>query len=317
MKSRPYILFCLPCVFACFGDKVKLEIEFEDPILQSTDTSNSTEETGSDSPPTDTASEITDLDGDGYPSNLDCDDTSSSVYPGAPELCNNIDDNCNALVDENAGDFWYSDDDEDGYGSTIIGLSCDPIAGGVIDGNDCDDNNPNIYPGNPAQIDGLDSDCDGVLDWAVTIYVAVDDDGLLCIDGNELGGTGGWTSGQKYEIWLPTGTHTIGINGWDVGTVITAAIGHLEISDGSTWVTDGTWRYDPNPETVGKQGWCSTTFDDSGWDLALDIGPIGDASNPWGNAPSIFPSNSQAHWIWDHFPVNLNTQYLRKEFSLP
>ena len=40
-------------------------------------------------------------------------------------------------------------------------------------------------------------------------------------------------------------------------------------------------------------------FDDSAWDYALDIGPIGDTSNPWGNAPSIFPSGSPAHWIWD------------------
>ena len=84
-------------------------------------------------------------------------------------------------------------------------------------------------------------------------------------------------------------------------------------------MSDATWRYDPNPTASDKTrlGWCEPFFDDQGWDLVLDIGPIGDPSNPWGNAPSSFPAGSSAHWIWDHFPVDLNTQYLRKEFVLP
>ena len=46
-------------------------------------------------------SDTTDMDGDGVAWCNDCDDSNASVYPGAPEVCgNNIDDNCNGIVDE-------------------------------------------------------------------------------------------------------------------------------------------------------------------------------------------------------------------------
>ena len=101
--------------------------------------------------------------------------------------------------------------------------------------------------------------------------------------------------------------------------MITAAIAHVETPEGIVVVSDATWRYDPNPaEDEGSRlGWCSPGFDDGDWDQVLDVGPIGDSANPWSDAPSAFPDGSPAHWIWDHFPVNLNTQYLRKEFTLP
>ena len=309
MKS----MLSLVLLTGCFnGDKVKVEIDVDDVNLPPSDTSTIDSGLIDSGTPDD---EVIDLDGDGFAADVDCDDTSSTTYPGAPELCNLIDDNCNDEIDEGAGDIWYSDLDGDGYGTTVVAQSCDPVSGAVNLGEDCDDANANIFPGNSAQVDGIDSNCNGVKDWKLNIYVAVDDAGTICINGTEVGDTGGWTTGRFYEVWMPSGTHTFGINGWDTGMVITAAIAHLEISDGSQWVTDDSWRYDPAPDSVGKQGWCNTTFDSSGWDLVKDIGPIG--TSPWGNAPSVFPQGSPAHWIWDHFPVNLNTQYLRKEFTLP
>jgi hypothetical protein len=43
-----------------------------------------------------------DVDGDGVVAAQDCDDRNVRVYPGAVELCDGIDNNCNGQVDENA-----------------------------------------------------------------------------------------------------------------------------------------------------------------------------------------------------------------------
>jgi len=43
---------------------------------------------------------LVDADGDGHPSTTDCDDTNENVYPGAVEVCNGIDDNCDDITDE-------------------------------------------------------------------------------------------------------------------------------------------------------------------------------------------------------------------------
>jgi len=42
-----------------------------------------------------------DADGDGVVAALDCDDNNAKVYPGAIELCDGIDNNCNGSVDDN------------------------------------------------------------------------------------------------------------------------------------------------------------------------------------------------------------------------
>ena len=267
----------------------------------------------------DTAS--VDSDGDGWNLSEDCDDLNAAVHPGAVELCNDLDDDCDGLIDDGASEAWFEDQDADGYGSdSSLVESCDPAPGFIAVSGDCDDSNPAIYPGSPGQADGIDSDCDGVRDWLVTIYTGVDDVGELCIDtwDSLIGETGGWSTGVVNEVWLDSGLHTVGIKGWDTGRVITAAIAHVEISTGQQWVSDDTWRYDPNPTASeeNRLGWCAPHFDDSAWDLVRDWGAIG--TSPWnGHAPSVFPTNSPAHWIWDHFAVDLNTQYLRKEFVLP
>jgi hypothetical protein len=102
-----------------------------------------------------------DFDGDGYgteqtylyspvqpPGHIgipgDCDDNDSGIFPGAEELCDGLDNDCNGIPDFPGGE---DDADEDGF------RLCE---------GDCDDVNASIYPG-ATEIcgDGIDQDCDG------------------------------------------------------------------------------------------------------------------------------------------------------------
>jgi hypothetical protein len=108
----------------------------------------------------------------GYVTNsLDCNDTLASVYPGATELCNYIDDDCDGLSDENLTYILsYQDADSDDYGNPLVdSLSCDLPAGYILDNTDCDDTNPLIYPGAEELLNGLDDDCDQVADEGLSV----------------------------------------------------------------------------------------------------------------------------------------------------
>ena len=100
----------------------------------------------------------------------DCDDTDASAKPGAPELCNLKDDNCNGAVDEGASGCtgFYADQDGDGWGDTSK-TTCSCGATGIYTTTkkgDCNDANPQIFPTAPESCNGVDDDCDGEIDEA-------------------------------------------------------------------------------------------------------------------------------------------------------
>ncbi|HRG27661.1 MAG TPA: MopE-related protein [Chitinophagales bacterium] len=108
----------------------------------------------------------------GYVSNnLDCNDTLATIYPGATELCNYLDDDCDGLVDDNVAFIQsYADIDSDNFGNILIdSISCELPEGYVLDNTDCDDTNPDIYPGATELLNGLDDDCDQVADEGLSI----------------------------------------------------------------------------------------------------------------------------------------------------
>ena len=63
---------------------------------------------------------LTDNDADGYPSDEDCDDNDSTIHPGAEELCDGFDNNCDNQADEGVMDTFYADSDSDGFGNPGI-----------------------------------------------------------------------------------------------------------------------------------------------------------------------------------------------------
>jgi hypothetical protein len=143
--------------------------------------------------------EDSDRDGDGYPASVDCNDQNPAVHPGALEVCNGVDDNCNGAIDENLGTLECGtgicyrvvsacvngqmnvctpgspstetcnglDDDCDGPVDETLGtLSCGTGACAQTV-NSCVNGQPNVCtPGSPSieTCNGVDDDCDGVVD---------------------------------------------------------------------------------------------------------------------------------------------------------
>ncbi len=114
----------------------------------------------------------------------DCDDARATVRSGAPELCDDLDNDCNGTIDDDPLDAsdWFPDADGDGWGVTAGGVSACDAPGGSWStrGGDCDDADPDTSPGAvETWYDGIDADCSGGSDH--------DRDG----DGYDNLGTGG------------------------------------------------------------------------------------------------------------------------------
>jgi len=143
----------------------------------------------------------------------DCNDQDASILPGAPELPNGIDDDCDGVVDEEVDAL-----DQDGDGFTVAAGDCDDSRAEVYPGaieipgdgmdNDCDlqaddgldtsdadidfvtiadgdcnDTDSLIAPGVSERPDGVDNDCDGLVDEDAE-SADLDNDGYSAADGD-------------------------------------------------------------------------------------------------------------------------------------
>jgi hypothetical protein len=115
-----------------------------------------------------------DADVDGYRPPEDCDDSNAAIHPGAPEVCNSVDDDCNGRVDDDDPGVqgvpsWHPDADGDGYGSAAATtMACQAPPELIADGTDCADDDASIHPGVVERCDGIDENCDGVADDVCT-----------------------------------------------------------------------------------------------------------------------------------------------------
>lgn len=114
----------------------------------------------------------------------DCDDQDEHVYPGAPELDDGVDNNCDGLVDNDVEEVtWFLDMDGDGAGDDSESMSsAERQPGYVLVGGDCDDGDATSHPNGLERCVGVDNDCDGETDesalGAVRVYVDGDGDGF-------------------------------------------------------------------------------------------------------------------------------------------
>ncbi|MCB0661840.1 MAG: hypothetical protein KDC24_03795, partial [Saprospiraceae bacterium] len=131
-----------------------------------------------------------DSDQDGYYNYVDCDDNDPDSYPDAPEICDGKDNNCDGNIDEGLTTYtYYLDIDQDGFGDALQAidtcLSAAP-AGFVSNNLDCDDQNNGIHPNITEVCDGIDNDCNGMVDDGLTIYTYFKD-----VDGDGFGDAAG------------------------------------------------------------------------------------------------------------------------------
>ncbi len=106
-----------------------------------------------------------DYDGDGFEAvacgGEDCDDADAATFPGAGEICDGKDNNCDGYIPFVEGDL--------------------EVDGWMICHGDCDDSDPAVFPGAKELCDGKDTDCDGAI--AYVELIDGDEDGwLYCAD---------------------------------------------------------------------------------------------------------------------------------------
>ena len=223
------------------------------------------------------------------PTGDDCDDTDARVHPAAPEVCNGVDDNCDALIDAadpNLADgllFW-ADADGDGYGGDTLVSACsadDAVA--LVDG-DCDDADPTVNPAADEGCTGIDRNCDGRAsteggsdaecpgDTCATIlaeYGGAADDGAYWL---------ALPSGEVAEVWCDMSTDG---GGWTLGFLRNTASTGSQADFGfgnEALASVSTSPAAASASAVAANGWID--LNDFSWDT-LRVGAYASGAETW------------------------------------
>ncbi len=151
----------------------------------------------------------------------------------APKSCDDNDpctiDTCEPKTGACVHTWATADRDGDGHYAPRPGYA--PGAPGSC-GDDCNDTNPNVYPGAPEICDGLDNDCDGIVDEGFAQYAPIGGDVLVSGDVPPAGPGGVAWSGTSYAASY-TGTK----NGFAVYVSTLAADGTVITPPGEEQIT--------------------------------------------------------------------------------
>ena len=185
-----------------------------------------------------------DADGDGFDEGSDCDDTDAAIHPGAVEVCDEVDNDCDGLIDVDDPDNtdhvqYYYDADGDGFGyERNTKTSCThPGSGWLTDAGDCNDADADTNPdADEICDDGVDRDCDGLVDC---------EDGECAWVGtcDHPGGvyaeiTDGFIDQQAWYHRHSNHPDTY----WDFHSSITSVTGTVQVlKEGDLWSTATSW----------------------------------------------------------------------------
>jgi hypothetical protein len=217
---------------------------------------------------------------DGYvANNLDCNDSDPDIFPNATEVCNAKDDNCDGDIDDDPidGQLWYLDADGDGYGVSYESITaCYQPFAYTDNQEDCDDFDGSVFPDAIEVCDGLDNDCNDLIDEedpeidftsGVWYYADEDNDGY------------GTTSGGQWACTLPSGFVENGSDCDDSNEAIHPGV--LEICDGM----------DNDCDTLTTEGDLISEWTINGW---VDVTSILDG---FGSSPAVINVEQETQFL--------------------
>ena len=145
----------------------------------------------------------------------DCNDGMANMSPALQEICDSIDNDCNGIVDDGMGMVWYRDQDGDGFGSyNDTTFACVQPDGYTTQGGDCNDLEATVNVNATEICDGLDNNCNSIIDEGLiqALYVDADGDGYGdtnqmqtgCSEGNGLSAVYGDCDDNNAQIYPTT-----------------------------------------------------------------------------------------------------------------
>ncbi len=222
----------------------------------------------------------------------DCNDFNGASYPGAAEICDEEDNNCDGTIDEGVTSTFYADGDGDGYGDAASTTAACSLPGGYsVLPTDCDDADPSAHPGAFEICDGVDNDCDSTIDEnainAQTFYADTDSDtyGDATSTTSACTAPSGFVSNatdcdDSTSAVNPGATETCNgidddcVGGADnglEGSEATCAAENCEaILTARPSATNGTYYVDPDNSGSAIALSCEMTIEGGGWTQATD-----------------------------------------------